>query len=253
MTVRTFAIATLGAALALQPLSSRAAAGAHAQAHPPAHAEWTPGPELGFDVYLGDKVIGHQRFTFVRSGDTLRVETRAEFVVKVLGVKVYAYDHRNTESWRGNCLQSIDSRTDSNGKHYRVRGRADATGFAVDATGSDRRLGDCVGTFAYWDRNRLLSRANLLNPQTGDYLPVRVRSLGPGTLDGGARRIGVERWALLGKDLDITLEYAAAGGEWLGLESRLEGGRVLRYRRTLPALAAATTAPAASGPVSPSD
>ena len=35
----------------------------------------------------------------------------------------------------------------------------------------------------------------------------------------------------IAQDIDITLAYAADNGEWLTLDSRLEGGRTLRYRR----------------------
>jgi len=41
----------------------------------------------------------------------------------------------------------------------------------------------------------------------------------------------VERFALSGRNIDITLAYAADSGEWLALDSRLESGRMLRYRR----------------------
>lgn len=193
--------------------------------------------ELKFDVFLGERPIGYQRFTLQPSSDGLRIETRAEFAVRVLGVKVYEYDHRNTEVWRGDCLQTIESQTNSNGKAYRVQGRAVSGAFVVDARAGERRLSDCVGTFAYWDKRQLLSRTQLLNPQTGEYVPVRVRALGPATLELGARRVAVDRYALLGKDLDITLEYASGTGEWLSLESRIEGDRLLRYRRAEPAKA----------------
>jgi hypothetical protein len=88
-----------------------------------------------------------------------------------------------------------------------------------------------VGTFAYWDRSQLAGRDRLLNSQTGEYVPVEVRSLGTGSLTLGGRDVRVERVALSGPDIDITLAYAADSGEWLALDSRLESGRTLRYRR----------------------
>lgn len=41
----------------------------------------------------------------------------------------------------------------------------------------------------------------------------------------------MERYSIKGKALDITLAYDAGSGEWVALDSRLEGGRTLRYRR----------------------
>ncbi len=188
--------------------------------------------ELSFDVFLDDRAIGYQRFELTPTGDGTRIETQAEFEVKLLLVTAFAYDHRNTELWRGDCLQAIDSRTDSNGKTYSVSGRARGTGFVVATMEGERTLGDCVASFAYWDKELLLQRQRLLNSQTGQYVPVRIEPLGPDRVRIGQRDVAVERYALRGEGLDITLAYAVGRGDWVALDSRLDGGRTLRYRRS---------------------
>lgn len=192
-----------------------------------------PPRQLTFDVFLDDRAIGYQRFDLQPTPEGLRVETRAEFEVKVLRITAFEYDHRNVETWRGRCLQAIDSRTRSNGKQFRVTGSVTADGFVVGGTAGNRHLSECVGTFAYWDRHQLLERDRLLNSQTGEYVPVQVRPLGPGRLRSGEREMVVERFQINGQGVDITLSYAADSGEWVALDSRLDGGRTLRYRRNL--------------------
>jgi hypothetical protein len=187
---------------------------------------------LTFDVFLDDRAIGYQRFALTPSADGTRIETQAEFQVKLLRITAFAYDHRNTELWRGGCLRAIDSRTDSNGKQYTVSGRSRDAGFFVATNEGERRLDDCVASFAYWDKELLLDRQRLLNSQTGEYLPVRIDALGPARVRIGARDVAVERYALRGQGLDITLAYAASGGDWVALDSKLDGGRTLRYRRS---------------------
>lgn len=193
---------------------------------------------LTFDVFLDDRAIGYQRFDLAPAGDGMRIETRAEFEVKVLLVTAFEYDHRNTELWRDGCLQAIDARTNSNGRQYAVSGQARGAAFIVANGEGERRLGDCVATFAYWDRDLLLQRQQLLNSQTGEYVPVRIDPLGRDRLRIGERELAVERYAIKGKSLDIVLAYAADGGEWVALDSRLDGGRTLRYRRDAAELAA---------------
>lgn len=188
--------------------------------------------KLNFDVFLDDRAIGYQRFALTPDGDGTRIETQAEFAVKLLMITAFAYDHRNTELWRGGCLQAIDSHTDSNGKEYTVSGRARDADFVVATKEGERRLGDCVASFAYWDRDVLLQREWLLNSQTGEYTPVRVDSLGLGRVRIGERDVSVERYAIKGQGLDIALAYAVGSGEWVALDSRLDGGRTLRYRRS---------------------
>jgi len=186
---------------------------------------------LNFDVFLDERPIGFQHFDLQPTRDGVRVVTQAEFEVKVLRITAFEYDHRNEELWSGRCLQAIESTTNSNGTPYRVSGRAGEAGFVLGGGGLGRPLGDCVGTFAYWDRSQLAGRDRLLNSQTGEYVPVEVRPLGAGSLTLGGRDVRVERFALSGRNIDITLAYAADSGEWLALDSRLESGRTLRYRR----------------------
>lgn len=186
---------------------------------------------LNFDVFLDERPIGFQRFDLQPTRDGVRVVTQAEFQVKVLRITAFEYDHRNEELWSGRCLQAIESTTNSNGTPYRVSGRAGEAGFVLGVGGPGRRIDDCVGTFAYWDRSQLAGRNRLLNSQTGEYVQVEVRPLGAGSLALDGRDVPVERFALSGRNIDITLAYAADSGEWLALDSRLESGRMLRYRR----------------------
>jgi hypothetical protein len=187
---------------------------------------------LAFEVFLDDRPIGYQRFDLIPESGGERIESRADFAVKFLGVTAFSYEHRNVERWRDGCLQSIDSRTDSNGTRYLVAGRRAADAFVVDSGAGPQRLSDCIGSFAYWDKRKLLGRRMLLNPQTGDYVQVEIRALGQGQLRLDGRDVPVERYALRGTDLDITLAYALEGDEWVGLDSKVAGGRMLRYRRT---------------------
>ncbi len=206
--------------------------------------------QLNFDVFLDERPIGYQRFDLRQDLDGLRVETRAEFELTLLRIKAIAYDHRNVEQWRDGCLESIASQTESNGKPYHVTGRVTArvtgssssNGFAVTSNEGSQQLTDCVGTFSYWDKRQLLGRSKLLNSQTGEYLPVESKALGPGMLTLGDRELAVDRYLLEGKDLEITLAYSLATGEWVALDSPLFGGFTLRYRRhtaDLPELAPA--------------
>jgi hypothetical protein len=223
--------ATLSTAVASAPASRTPESVSVPAAAPPA-AAGADTRLLEFDVFLGEREIGWQRFRLQRDGAATRVETEARFTVKLLGVTAFAYDHRNVELWRDGCLQAIDSRTNSNGTEYKVEGRARGTSFRVDSRSGARTLPDCVGSFAYWDPRELVGRQRLLNPQTGEYVEVDVLSLGAGNVTLGGRRVAVTRYALRGKDLDITVAYEEASGEWVALESRLGGDRLLRYERS---------------------
>lgn len=186
---------------------------------------------LNFEVYLDDREIGYHRFEIRDDGAALSLTTAADFEVKLLLFTAFEYEHRNVELWRDGCLQRIEARTDSNGKRYRVDGERRSDGFVLETGDGSRRLDGCVRTFAYWDRS-LLERPRLLNSQTGEYLEVELEPLPGGTLRIGPDEIAVDRYALSAPGMDIELAYASGSGEWLALESKVDAGRTLRYRRS---------------------
>jgi hypothetical protein len=46
------------------------------------------------------------------------------------------------------------------------------------------------------------------------------------------REVAVERYAIRGQGIDIAIAYAVDSGEWVSLDSKLDSGRTLRYRRS---------------------
>lgn len=188
--------------------------------------------KLSFDVFLDDREIGFQNFTVTPTSLGKRVETQAKFEVKVLRFTAFAYDHRNTEVWRDGCLKTIEARTDSNGKLQAVRGEDRGNAFVVSTAEGEQRLGNCVASFAYWDRDLLLQRQRLLNSQTGEYTAVRIDPLGRGSVRIGDRNVAVERYSIMGRGIDLSIAYALGSGEWVSLDSKLDSGRMLSYRRS---------------------
>ena len=187
-----------------------------------AAAALSPGPaasteavsrEWRFQVSLDGRHIGEHRFVLRDAGESRELTSEARFRVRVLFFDAYRYDHRAQETWRGDCLERLDASTDVNGKRT-----------VVDVTPLD----ECVQTFAYWNPS-ILRASRLLNPQTGEYVPVQVRDLGRELLAG----VMTERFRLTGQGrtpMEIDLWYSPAR-DWLALESRTPEGRLLRYSK----------------------
>lgn len=186
--------------------------------------------QWNFRVLLDDRDIGYHRFELRPSATGFQMLTRAEFEVRFLRLKAFDYQHRNLETWRNGCLAAISTRTESNGERFQVDGQRNGEQFTVATQAGRTSWQECIGSFAYWDRS-LLQRDRLLNPQTGELLAVRLEPLAPTRLTIGDLAVDVNRYRLTGKDLDITVAYTVAGDQWVALDSVLEGGRSLRYRR----------------------
>jgi len=188
--------------------------------------------ESNFGVFLDGKPIGEHRFVVTGPAEAREVQSDARFAVKLLGITVYRYRHQASERWRGDCLSSLTASTDDDGDLSRVRAQTAGDNLAVlteSASGSlTRSLPGCTMSFAYWNP-ALQTQTRLLNAQNGKAETVRVGRAGTGQVDVRGRAVAATRWRIEGTPQAIDVWYSVQG-EWVGLDSTLEGGRELVYR-----------------------
>lgn len=182
-----------------------------------------------FEVSLDDRKIGYHRFELTEDGNRTVLETEAAFDVKLLFITAFRYRHSNVEVWDDGCLESINARTDSNGKMFEVKGTRKAERLSIMRNSGDDELEECVRTFAYWDP-AVLEAERLLNSQTGEYETVSVRDDGADVIPVDGTPVAARRYTLSAKAGDIRLWYAADTDTWLALEAPAKGGRTIRYR-----------------------
>jgi hypothetical protein len=194
----------------------------------PSAARETGTREWMFDVSLDGRPIGQHRFTLRERGDFRDLQSEAQFNVRFLFINAYRYEHRAVERWQGDCLESVEARTDTNGKPLVVEGRRDGGGFRLQKANASVLQEACVQTFAYWNPS-ILDARRLLNPQTGEYVDVKVLLMGREVIGGQQ----ADRYRLIGggqTPLQIDLWYTAAR-DWVALESLTPEGRRLQYAR----------------------
>ncbi|MGA7178634.1 MAG: DUF6134 family protein [Thiobacillaceae bacterium] len=191
----------------------------------PAHAY--PSQEWRFNVLLDNKPIGQHRFRLKLESDHQVLQSEADYNIRILGFSVFRYQHVATERWEGGCLTDIQSRTDHNGEVSVLEGRRNNAGFMLSNPNGETTLAGCIMSFAYWNP-AILTQPSLLNAQTGDYLPIRVQDMGSDSLALANSEVMAKRYRLITSKFSIDLWYGS-NNEWLALETRTEGGRLLRY------------------------
>lgn len=196
-------------------------------ADPVAREEMAGGSAWKFRVYLDEKEIGYHHFYLVDSGETRQLKSVASFEYSLMFVRLFSYEHENNEIWNGDCLQSIHSQTNSNGKSFRVNGRRTTGEFRVSANGDEASLPECVMSFAYWNPS-FLEQSTLLNTQDGEYLEVEFSEPVFEELQVRGGQLPSYRYHLAAGDLKLDLWYSS-DRRWLALESEVRGGRMLRY------------------------
>jgi hypothetical protein len=190
---------------------------------PAAHAEVR---SWNFRVLLDDREIGQHTFTVRELGEERELRSAASFDVRVLFLSAYRYEHEAIERWKGNCLRSLVSRTETNGEREEVSATARAGRLIVERPDRRDEHPGCVMSFAYWDP-RILAASRLLNSQTGELLPVTVAAQGEEIVTVRGRQVSAERHRITGPELSIDLWFA--GEQWVALEASAKGGRRLRY------------------------
>ncbi len=184
--------------------------------------------EWNFAVSLDGRPIGEHRFTLQDRGDIRELRSEALFNVRFLFINAYRYEHSAREQWQGDCLQSVAARTDTNGKPLLVEGERENGAFRIRTGNAGVLQDECVQTFAYWNPS-ILDASRLLNPQTGEYVDVKVLLMGREVIGGQP----ADRYRLIGKGatpLQIDLWYTPAR-DWLALESLTPEGRRVNYAR----------------------
>jgi hypothetical protein len=193
--------------------------------------------EWRFNVLLDGKSIGYHRFVLSEHDGERELRSEARFNVKFLFINAYSYAHDAEERWQGECLSRLDARTNDNGNRILVFGTRNNSQFVVATKDLTAAFTSCVQSFAYWNP-QILTATHLLNPQTGEYVPVRVKRIGIETVNIRGRQVPAERYRLESESpsndrLQIDLWYSttlnAETKQWLALESAAEGGRRLRY------------------------
>lgn len=188
-----------------------------------------PADMWNFKVYLDSKPVGYHRFTLTGQPEQRQVHSEARFDVKLLMITAYTYIHEAKESWQGDCLAALSAKTDDNGEKIEVQGVGQGAHFSVSTNQKPSELPECVWTFAYWNPD-MVEQKRLLNPQTGEYLPVRVELKGEEKIKAAGVERKAKHYLLDAGKFQIELWYGADDQRWLALDSTLEGGRHLHYR-----------------------
>ena len=173
--------------------------------------------EWNFDAVLNDKVIGQHTFIY----ENEKTISNANFKFEYLFMD-FIYHHRSTETWQGDCLKTISSKTDDDGDLYEVTGYIGTNRFLVTTINKIIELPTCVMTFAYGNP-KILDQKKLMNSQNGEYLDVDIQFLRQENHMVKGKEILTDLWQIKAKsddgDLLVQLWYDK-NMNWVSLKSQ---------------------------------
>ena len=170
-----------------------------------------------FDAVLNDKVIGQHTFIY----EDEKTVSDANFKFEYLFMD-FIYQHKSSETWQGNCLKTISSKTDDDGYMYDVSGYMEANQFMFTTNNKTSELPLCVMTFAYGNP-KILDQKKLMNAQNGEYLDVDIQFLREESHMVKGKDILTDLWQIEAKgddgDLLVYLWYDK-NMNWVSLKSQ---------------------------------
>ena len=192
-----------------------------------AFAAEVPTPQR-FEIFRNGTSIGRHVMTYQREGDLLKVSINIDIKVTLAGlVTLFRYEHRNEETWRGDRLVALESRSNNDGDPEFVRGRAEGDEFVVESTSGAKRLPASVVSTTYW--NPLITqRSVLLNSGDGTLMNVKVVPHGEDAIEAAGATVRASRYEFIG-DLNAELWYDATG-RWVASRFKGKDGSTIEYR-----------------------
>jgi Family of unknown function (DUF6134) len=168
-------------------------------------------------ILIGGRDSGRHTVAIETEGDQCVATMRSTADVRFLVIPLYRYEHHCREVWRGNALVGFESRTEDNGRSFRVAGRSAGGGFLIDVSGQRAMLPHDVAPATYWHR-AILERPHVLDPEDGRLFRHRV----------GSERITALDWmpgARAAAEVDVTsftsgVVWYDASGRFLGCRFR---------------------------------
>lgn len=185
--------------------------------------------EWAFDVSADGIPIGTYAFVLNENGASRRLVADASYRVHLLVVDAFRYEHHDDETWQGDCLVRLATRTVEQGRTTTVTGSADGDAFVLDGPRGRESLPACSMTFAWWNP-RILQQKALINAQTGALTPVTVTPLGRDRIEVRGTTVDATRYRME-TERTVTDVWYSSEDEWLALRSTTRaGGHTLTYR-----------------------
>lgn len=181
---------------------------------------------IAFRVIRDGVEIGSHELTFRRDGERLTVDIAIDLNVTFLGLSLYRYRHRGSETWEGDRLIALQTTTDNNGEAHQVRGRASENGILVAADGQERLFPADAVPSSHWNRSWVAGRP-LINSQNGE--PIRFSASGRGLepVETPSGVVAAQHFTIAG-DLRKEIWFDEAG-HWVKTSFAAPDGSTISY------------------------
>lgn len=184
---------------------------------------------IDFAVFRKGKLFGHHKISFdpKENGD-LVVNIDIELEVKIGFISFFSYKHKNKEIWRDGKLVNIVTKTDDNGKLFKLNGRLEDRGFVVNTGGEEKVFPREIVPTSYWNFSTI-AKKNWLDTQRGILLDLTIDNNGSEKiLNIHGKEFSANRYDI-SNDLNLSLWYKSGSLVKIAFEAR--GSKIEYFKK----------------------
>ena len=194
----------------------------------PAWAGIPANRKLAFEVFRNGRSIGSHVLTFEQSGDGLTVRVSVDLAVRMLGLVVYRYTTRATETWRAGVLMEAQAETNDDYGRYAMAAKRQNGRMVVEGTASPTYTApENSLVSSHWNPAQL--RAPMISLQDGKLLEFAIAPKGRSTIAARGTQLEAEHFALSGPH-SLELWYDR-NRVWSKLKALSWEGSEIEYRQ----------------------
>ncbi len=188
MTTIPTPVAFLGLALLLATPAATAQAGGAGQ---------FARSHLDFVVVRNNEAVGRHVIDFSHNGDTTNVKISTNVVVKIAFIPVYRFEHSAVETWKGNQLIALRSRTNDDGTAHELAVAAEGDHLRVAGDGSQTTAAAAILPASLWNPG-IVRQTRLLNTLTGKQMPITVVDKGEEIVVASGAKVPAHHFTISG-------------------------------------------------------
>ena len=182
---------------------------------------------VNFIVERKGSDIGTYTARFSRTPAGLKVTSKMNLKVRLLGLPVYSYRYTSEEIWQGSVLHALDVSVNDNGKRSAVKGTRQGNAFAWNNGSRNYSVKGNIFPSNHWNAN-VLGQRRVLNTLTGKVNNVSIRRAGSERLNCSFGTVNATRYVYSGQ-LKTEAWYTSSG-RWVGLRFDAKDGSTIMFK-----------------------
>ena len=187
--------------------------------------------ELKFQILRDGEPFGTHHIKFETEGDLIRADISISMSLSLAFVKLFRYEHENTEIWRDDQLVSIDAETNDNGKKSEVEAEQADGKIRINGTAGSYEAPTDIAASTYWSP-QLIMQDKVLNSQKGTLKDIEIAKKEVEQVKVAGDYIPARRYQITLPERVINVWYHTKTGQWVDLKFEIRGSELDYYRLT---------------------